>query len=109
MAHYALRCLGRTLVLETCTKPLAGTAKHFLSVLSSLCALQIHNGIKKTTRQEVSIFIFDKKSPEFEKLPRKQKEAVYEMLKKVGGVICCLHIEEGGWSHLEGILSGIKI
>ena len=44
---------------------------------------KVHNGVKKTSRQVVSIFVFDKKSPELEKLSKKQKEALYEMLKKV--------------------------
>lgn len=45
---------------------------------------KVHIGFKKTTRQEVSIFVLDKKASELEKLSRKQKEALYEMLKKVG-------------------------
>lgn len=45
---------------------------------------KVHSGFKKTSRQEVSIFVLDKKAPEFEKLSRKQKEAIYDMLKKVG-------------------------
>ena len=44
---------------------------------------KVHAGVKKTSKQEVSIFVFDKKAPEFDKLPKKQKEAIYEMLKKV--------------------------
>lgn len=44
---------------------------------------KVHSGVKKTTRQEVSIFVLDKKAPELEKVPRKQKEALYEILKKV--------------------------
>ena len=44
---------------------------------------KVHSGVKKTTRQEVSIFVFNKKAPEFEKLTKKQREALYEMLKKV--------------------------
>lgn len=44
---------------------------------------KVYSGFKKTSKQSVSIFVFDKKAPELEKLPKKQKEAVYEMLKKV--------------------------
>ena len=33
-------------------------------------------------QQEVSVFIFDKKAPEFDKMPKKQREAICEMLKK---------------------------
>lgn len=44
---------------------------------------RVHSGFKKTSRQEVSIFVFDKKASEFEKLPKRKKEAIYEMLKKV--------------------------
>lgn len=44
---------------------------------------KVHSGFKKTSRQEVSIFVLDKKAPEFDKLSKKQKEATYDMLKKV--------------------------
>ena len=33
-------------------------------------------------QQEVSVFIFDKKAPEFDRMPKKQREAICEMLKK---------------------------
>ena len=32
--------------------------------------------------QEVSLFIFDKKAPEFEKLPKKHREPLLVMLRK---------------------------
>ena len=44
---------------------------------------KVHCGLKKSSKQEVSIFVFEKKAPEFEKLPKKQKAAICEMLKKV--------------------------
>ena len=44
---------------------------------------KVHSGVKKTSKQEVCIFVFDKKAPEFEKLPKKQKEQLFDMLKKV--------------------------
>ena len=53
---------------------------------------KVHTGVKKTSKQEVCIFVFDKKAPEFEKLPKKQKEAIYEMLKKVRQLINAVDI-----------------
>ena len=44
---------------------------------------KVHSGVKKSSRQEVSVFVLDKKAPELEKLSKKQKEAIYEMLRKV--------------------------
>lgn len=44
---------------------------------------KVHSGVKKTSRKEVCVFVFDKKAQEFEKLTKKQREAIYEMLKKV--------------------------
>ena len=35
-----------------------------------------------TLLQEVSVFIYDKKSPEAEKIPKKHKEALLAMLRK---------------------------
>ena len=32
--------------------------------------------------QEVSVFMFDKKAPEFDKMPKKQREAVFDVMKK---------------------------
>ena len=52
---------------------------------------KVHSGFKKSSRQEVSIFVLEKKAPEFEKMPKKQREAIYEMLKKVwymNNVVC---------------------
>ena len=68
---------------------------------------KIHDGIKKSSRQvrvcvcvhvlvcistfththelysqEVSVFVFDKKAPEIDKLPKRQREAIFELLKK---------------------------
>ncbi len=66
---------------------------------------KVHTGIKKSSRQEVSIFVFDKKAPEFDKLPKKQKEALYEMLKKVS--------KERGWGYkyVGGVIvsSGVRV
>ncbi len=47
---------------------------------------KVHSGVKKNSKQEVCIFVFDKKAPELEKLPKKQKEQIFDMLKKVRGV-----------------------
>ncbi len=44
---------------------------------------KVHSGVKKSSGQPVSVFVLDKKSPELDKLSKKQKEAIYEMLKKV--------------------------
>ena len=44
---------------------------------------KVHNGVKKTSRQAVSVFVFNKKAPEFDRLTKKQREALCEMLKKV--------------------------
>ncbi|XP_064400390.1 SCY1-like protein 2 isoform X2 [Halichondria panicea] len=43
---------------------------------------KVYRGIKKTTRQEVSVFMYDKKSAEYEKMPKKHREAVLSMLRK---------------------------
>lgn len=51
---------------------------------------KVHSGFKKSSKQEVSIFVFDKKTPEFEKMPKKQREAIYDMLKKVS-TACMYH------------------
>ena len=32
--------------------------------------------------QEVSVFMFDKKAPEIDKMPKRQREALFETLKK---------------------------
>ena len=32
--------------------------------------------------QEVSVFVFDKKANEIDKLPKRQREAIFELLKK---------------------------
>jgi len=44
---------------------------------------KVHTGIKKSSKQEVCIFVFDKKTPELEKLPKKQRDKIFDMLKKV--------------------------
>eukprot|EP00118_Oscarella_pearsei_P002048 m.9311 g.9311 ORF g.9311 m.9311 type:complete len:1208 (+) comp21266_c0_seq1:2-3625(+) len=43
---------------------------------------KIYDGVKKSTRQEVSIFLYDKKAAEAEKVPKKEREAIINMLKK---------------------------
>jgi SCY1-like protein 2 len=43
---------------------------------------KIHDGIKKATKQEVSVFIFNKQTPELEKLHKKDREALFEMMKQ---------------------------
>lgn len=59
---------------------------------------KVHAGVKKTSKQEVCIFVFDKKAPELEKLPKKQKEQIFDMLKKV----CFCQICHG--LHLRSIM-----
>ncbi|XP_065830467.1 SCY1-like protein 2 [Oscarella lobularis] len=43
---------------------------------------KIYDGVKKSTRQNVSIFVYDKKAAEAEKVPKKEREAIVNLLKK---------------------------
>ncbi|XP_019850121.1 PREDICTED: SCY1-like protein 2 isoform X2 [Amphimedon queenslandica] len=43
---------------------------------------KVFNGEKKSTKQAVSVFIFYKTAPELEKVPKKEREALFELLKK---------------------------
>lgn len=43
---------------------------------------KVYDGIKKTNKKEVSLFIFYKQVPEMEKISKKDREALFEMLKR---------------------------
>ncbi|EDV29325.1 uncharacterized protein TRIADDRAFT_18343 [Trichoplax adhaerens] len=52
--------------------------KHVASA-GPLLSWKIYDGIKKSTKQPVSVFIFEKKS--LEKMPKRQKEQIFDILK----------------------------
>ncbi|KAL5501957.1 hypothetical protein EMCRGX_G008642, partial [Ephydatia muelleri] len=43
---------------------------------------KVHAGVKKSNRQEVAIFVFNKQTPEFEKLSKKHRDTLVETLKR---------------------------
>jgi SCY1-like protein 2 len=43
---------------------------------------KVHQATKKSTRQAASVFIFSKQTPDFERLHKKQRELILEMLRQ---------------------------
>ena len=50
--------------------------------LYNVCTVCIYMYIIFLSLQEVSVFMFDKKAPEIDKMPKRQREALFETLKK---------------------------